>query len=119
MIRLLVSVKQLTLLEVEGVCLNWLVLEIFALKKYHLTDKMGDGTVTLTMSSNGQQLEKEVHIGVIRIPSKCQVTSARHIKLMPINKATPVTIRLPGLHFLQIIEEYSRISIIVPFGKSF
>ncbi|EEO53496.1 hypothetical protein BSCG_00421 [Bacteroides sp. 2_2_4] len=36
-----------------------------------------------------------------------------------INKATPVTIRLPGLHFLQIIEKYSRINIMVTFGKSF
>lgn len=34
------------------------------------------------------------------------------MKVDAINKATPVTIRLPGLHFLQIIEEYSRISTI-------
>nr|DAN19262.1 MAG TPA: hypothetical protein [Caudoviricetes sp.] len=38
--------------------------------------------------------------------------------MTPINKDAPVTIWLPGLHFLQIIEEYSKISIIVAFSKS-
>ena len=45
---------------------------IFALRKYRLTVKMGDGIVTLMMLSNGQQLGKEVHIGVMRIHSKYQ-----------------------------------------------
>lgn len=31
------------------------------------------------------------------------------MKVDAINKDAPVTIRLPGLHFLQVLEEYSRI----------